>query len=308
MGRWASKKTRYTVSDDLHNLLYKMYTRGRGRSRHADKAAGVDKQFIYTSSTYHTYMREGKHFREWLKQQHPEVRHLSQGKAYVNDYLQAQIDAQKADGAPLYSAYTISTRKASLARIYGLSGTDLIATPPRTRAAITRSRRPVEGDKHISAAKKAFYERLGRVTGLRRREMEHITGDALYRAKNGMYALHVTAGTKGGKPRTVLLYGQPQADIDAVVAIFQAAGPMRVAPRLPSHFDEHACRAEYARGLYNAVARPEKAIPPQDRYICRKDRAGLVLDRRAMRIVSQSMGHNRVDVIAEHYLYLPIDS
>lgn len=303
MGRWTARKAKYTFSDDLHNLLYRMYKAGQGRSRHEDKAAGVDKQYIYTSSTFDTYAREGKHFRDWLKTEHPEVKHLAQGKQYIDEYLQAQISATTGDGNPRYSAYTISTRKAALARIYGLSGTDLIATPERTREAITRSRQPVDGDKHISPEKQAFYGRLGRVTGLRRREMEHITGDALYRLKNGVYALNVTKGTKGGKPRRVLLYGQPQEDIDAVVAIFQDAGHMRVAPKLPSHFDEHAQRAAYAKGLYNALARPEDEIPKADRYICRKDRAGLVLDKRAMRAVSRCLGHNRIDVIAEHYLY-----
>jgi len=35
----------------------------------------------------------------------------------------------------------------------------------------------------------------------------------------------------------------------------------------------------------------------------RKDRAGVVLDRAAMAKVSKWLGHNRLDVIAGHYLY-----
>lgn len=44
-------------------------------------------------------------------------------------------------------------------------------------------------------------------------------------------------------------------------------------------------------------------IPISERYIMRKDRAGEILDKRAMRIVSKAMGHNRIDVIALNYLY-----
>lgn len=35
----------------------------------------------------------------------------------------------------------------------------------------------------------------------------------------------------------------------------------------------------------------------------RKDRAGEVLDKRAMAIVSKNLGHNRISVIAQSYLY-----
>ena len=39
-------------------------------------------------------------------------------------------------------------------------------------------------------------------------------------------------------------------------------------------------------------------------YYCRRDRAGQALDRRAMIMASQSLGHNRESVVGEHYLKL----
>ncbi len=146
---------------------------------------------------------------------------------------------------------------------------------------------------------------LGCSTGLRRREMEQITGNDLVE-RNNRYFLHVTRGTKGGKERWVIVHGRTPEETAQVVKIFQQAGSLRVCPHLHSAFDEHACRAEYARQLYQAVARPVDAIPKSDRYIMRKDRAGEVLDREAMRVVSRALGHNRVDVVAEHYLYSPM--
>ena len=40
-----------------------------------------------------------------------------------------------------------------------------------------------------------------------------------------------------------------------------------------------------------------------DRYVCRRDRAGVVYDKAAMLQVSRMLGHNRISVIAGHYLH-----
>ena len=41
----------------------------------------------------------------------------------------------------------------------------------------------------------------------------------------------------------------------------------------------------------------------KERYIMRKERAGEVYDKQAMEIVSKNLGHNRISVIAQSYLY-----
>ena len=55
--------------------------------------------------------------------------------------------------------------------------------------------------------------------------------------------------------------------------------------------------------LYQHYARNEKDIPRADRYVMRKDRAGETFDKRAMHIVTKNLGHNRISVIAQSYLY-----
>ncbi|MBQ0092262.1 MAG: hypothetical protein KBS45_02905, partial [Clostridiales bacterium] len=81
----------------------------------------------------------------------------------------------------------------------------------------------------------------------------------------------------------------------------KAAGSGRVFRKIHSAFDEHSYRALYAARFYKQIARPVKEIPREDRYYCRKDLKGLVLDKAAMLEISHSLGHNRIDVIAEHY-------
>ena len=77
----------------------------------------------------------------------------------------------------------------------------------------------------------------------------------------------------------------------------------RLFPKLHTNYDNHFYRASYAMRLYQHYARSEKDIPRADRYIMRKDRAGETYDKRAMAIVTKNLGHNRIDVIAQSYLY-----
>lgn len=97
--------------------------------------------------------------------------------------------------------------------------------------------------------------------------------------------------------------GATQEETDYVVSLFKAAGKMKLLPKISSAYDNHRYRAEYAKRLYQHYARNIENIPISERYIMRKDRAGEILDKRAMRIVSKAMGHNRIDVIALNYLY-----
>ena len=63
--------------------------------------------------------------------------------------------------------------------------------------------------------------------------------------------------------------------------------------------DKHGYRREYAQAVYESIARSVAEIPRKDRYICRGDRKGVIYDKQ---YVSRQLGHNRVSVIAVHYL------
>jgi hypothetical protein len=77
--------------------------------------------------------------------------------------------------------------------------------------------------------------------------------------------------------------------------------------------DVHSYRGDYATAIYKMYARPIDEIPydkvdsygrlyQSDVYICRGDRAGLKLDKKAMLKASQALGHSRICVVAGHYL------
>ncbi len=184
-----------------------------------------------------------------------------------------------------------------MAKLFGCSSTEFVSTLPRHRAEIKRSRLPAKRDAHFSVKRNADLINFCRSTGLRRSEVEELRGDD-YTFENGEMYIHVRHG-KGGKERYAVVIG----DIEPILRLMERAGDGKVFPRVHSAADIHAYRAQYAAELYSQLARPVKTIPKSQRYYCRLDKKSVVYDRRAMKTVSQMLGHNRINVIAENYLY-----
>lgn len=297
MGQWSNRRKRRKtkrLTVQVYDRLNSMHQAGMGRSRKEDKKNGIDYNFIYSTKTYETYKIECQHYVRWCKEHYPGAESIDDLKPYINDYLQHEIDRGM-------SAYTISTRKMAICKLFGIRATEIMQTPNRRRSDIKRSRNNVKRDSHISAKTEAKLARVTSCTGLRRRELMMITGTALtYR--DGVPYLHVTAGTKGGKTRDVEICGDIQ-EVAEIIAMFKAAGPMRVLPKIHNAFDNHHYRAIYAQKMLKKYSRPIDTLSPSERYVMRRDHAGEILDRRAMYIVSKNLGHNRIDVIAQSYIY-----
>ena len=289
MGRWAKRNKQNTLKDEIYAKLSKMFREGKGRARNEDKKKGLDKLYIYSEKSYRTYTNEAKNFRRWINEHHPECKHLRECRKYVNEWILQMIDDKK-------SAYTISTRKSALVKLFQVDYSFFVETPGRYRKNVTRSRLDVEYDKHISKKNEAYWAKITEGIGLRIAELTRVRGNDVF-IEDGKYYLKVRRGTKGGKVRIVEV-------IDAEVAeLIKLAGDRPAFPNVPRAYDNHYHRAVYAKKLYNLYARPIDMIPKEDRYIMRKDRKGVILDKKAMKIVADSMGHNRISVIAQSYLY-----
>lgn len=296
MGKWAKKRAKNTIKDEIYNRLSKLFKAGNGRSRNVDKRNGVDREYIYSSKTYKTYHNECKRFAVWCRKTHPEVRHLKECKKYVNEYLTYQISSGK-------SPWTLTTQKAALAKLYGVDYASFIATPPRERSKIKRSRNPVSRDKNISANTEKFLSTITSATGLRRNELCKITGDALRYDSSGRPFLHITRGTKGGKIRDAVIIGATPEETEYIVGLFKSAGKMKLLPKVSSAYDNHRYRAEYAKRLYQHFARNIDEIPKKERIYLRKDRKGEILDQSCLMYISSCLGHSRLDILYSNYLY-----
>lgn len=301
-GRWATKRkkkkeiaqSKESYRKTARKRLQDMLNAGLGSKRSEDKAEAETKNKIYSKATFQTYKQQFKHFADWLEKAHPEAKTLEDARAFVDEYLKHLIELER-------SAYSISTAKAAIAKIMGVEATQFIATPPRLRADIKRSRGVAERDKHISDKKEEELARFTSATGLRRKEMTMITADDLFFENNQAY-LNITRGTKGGKPRVAKIVGKTEEETKEIVEWIQSKQG-RLFNKLSSNYDNHYYRATYANRLYNQLKRDIDKIPTQDKYIMRKERAGEVYDKQAMLLVSKALGHNRISVIAQSYLY-----
>ena len=302
-GRWARKRQKRKEKALQQKESYRKTARlrlqamlkaGMGAKRSKDKAEADTRNKIYSKATFETYKQQFRHFADWLEQAHPEAVTLEDARGFVDDYLRHLIELER-------SAYSISTAKAAIAKIMGVEATQFIATPPRLRADIKRSRGEAERDKHISDKKEEELARFTSATGLRRKEMTMIKSDDLF-FKNGQAYLNINKGTKGGKPRIAKIIGKTEAETKEIVKWIQSKKG-RLFNKLSSNYDNHFYRATYANRLYNQLKRDIDKIPTQDKYIMRKERAGEVYDKQAMLLVSKALGHNRISVIAQSYLY-----
>lgn len=272
-----------------------------GEKKHAAKAAGTAKDHIYSHNTLRTYTKHCVQFVRWVQaqeRQHARIGHMPRTiedcRPYAAKWIQSRIDAG-------YSPYTIKLQASALCKLYGQSAADLglPSTPTRHRADISRSRGTAVRDTDFSEKRNREIISFCKCTGLRRRELATIKGTDLCWGANGTAYIHVTYG-KGGRERDAIILDNDQAVIDRL----QAAGDDLVWPKIPSHMDVHGYRADYATALYHRVARDIDTIPPAEQYRCRGDRAGIVYDRVAMLYVSRALGHNRISVIAGHYLHV----
>lgn len=314
LGRWATKrrerrergqkaKVKKEVKKEKEVESYRktarlrlqaMFKAGFGTKRSIDKVNGVTQDKIYSENTFLTYKRQSRYFADWLEKRYPEVKTIEQAKAYVDEYLLYLIEIGK-------SPSSIATTKAALVKVFQTNASAFVETPERTRAGITRSRLNVKQDSHISNKTEERLSRFTSATGLRRAEMLKIEADDLF-FKGGKAYLSVTKGTKGGKARIVEIVGLSPGDTKDIVEWIQGQKG-RLFPHITKHYDNHHYRAIYARRVYDKYARKEKDIPPNERYVMRKDRAGEVFDRLAMAVASKNLGHNRISVIAQSYLY-----
>ena len=135
---------------------------------------------------------------------------------------------------------------------------------------------------------------------LSRAEIKALRGSKLIQDADGNYRILVNSASKGGRPREALIIGNVQKIVD----MMRAAGDGKVFPDgVPTCIDIHHERSTYACNLYRYLMKTQ-GIPkdPKDRYICRRDMRSRVYSKKLMAVVSQNLGHSRINVISQAYL------
>ncbi len=296
-----------------------------GESRHEAKQKG-DTSGIYSFKTYETYTKEVMEFVEWAKERG--CRTLEEARPLVGEYLSSHIE--RGD-----SAWSIKAEACALGKLYGCRSTDFgVELPRRDRGEIERSRGEKEHDKEFSKERNRDLILFARATGLRRRELERVSSRDVFRGPDNRLYVHVSNG-KGGRERDVHVLEKYEKEVERIVK--EREDRDRLFDRVPVRMDVHGYRREYAEERYRELSRQieregreiviervrehfERALEynvkekdrekMRDRFNRELEKGegrytrtdGREFDRVCLLGVSQDLGHNRVEVVARHYL------
>ena len=312
-----------------------------GDSKKEDKAydrdhdADIVSGKIYSFSTHKTYWKHIKYFIKWVQKQYPNCKTLKKAKKYILEWLQTRVDQG-------LSAWTIQTEAAALNKIFGIKkgDPDRFQPPQRRKKDIVRSRGTKARDAHFSEAKNEELVAFCKGCGFRRGVLERLKGSDLYdrksvevaldkaKAENDQIMIKACADAlrifpdqdyfilhrndKNGKTRISPIVGPNKQKI---VERMRNTRPSDLVWRyVSSNCDIHGYRADYATMLYRQYARPVENMKYRNKircadgkyrseiYICRGDEKGKKLDRKALRVISIALGHNREDTAISNYI------
>ena len=263
-----------------------------GQSRHTAKANGTAKDKIFSWGTYHTYIKHACYFVTYCKKKY-QVKTLEQCEKYATEWLNSRSNL---------SAYTQKMESAALNKLYGKSIP--YDKRKRSRPDIKRSRYPTIRDHNFSESKNRELMEFAKATGLRRRELDFLKSDSLIYNAEGRACIHVISGAKGGKTRLAPIVGTEKQIRHVIDKVNGTPYGEKVFPSIHNAADIHSYRSEYAVQYYKECIEKLGGISQNKayRYYGRNDRKGMCYDKRAMEMVSKALGHNRISIIAGHYL------
>ncbi len=293
MGNQAKKSLNYQIRAEFQSRF--KYGESKHEASKADKA-----KYIYSSRTLDNYKEVGRAFAKFCKEEHKgESQTIEQCRPYVAEYLQERIDQE-------LSPYTIARDAAALGKLYECNYNEFgVDIPKRSRENITRSRSMTKNLHEFSEKNNQKAVELIKCTGLRRTEAEHIKAKDFYE-KDGKWYVHVSRTfAKGGRAREVeLQYSRNPKVVERTVRYIQQCQErgaqdekiFDIKAKMPVHYYRH----EFAKAMYEGIARDTDEIDRSECWCCTKDLYGTVLDRAAMLEVSHALGHNRLDVVVDY--------
>ena len=326
---YKEKRGQRSLKEIFWQELRKMAAFGESK-REAMRNNTADRK-IFSHKTMQIYLQQAKEYADWLEIHYQETRRMKEASSHVIEYLEEMCNQTA-------SASTVQTAAKALGKLFQIKpeSPDYFTPPKRERGNITRSRNKVARDSHFSKTKNSFLIDFCESIGPRRSELEKMKGKDLISIEtikeeiqkvNPSIERNVLSDAllfpdidyfvlikgKGGRKRLAPIIGPD--DKETVKRIQQTQTDQKVWDHVHTSADIHSFRAMYAAKIYRKYARKIEDIPydtinkgsgkwyQSDVYVCRKDESKRKLDRRALLLCSKALGHNRVSVVAEHYLW-----
>lgn len=271
-----------------------------GSNKHGDKMSGLygkgksDPEKIYSFQTFEDYMRISNRFARWAQEQHGKVRDLDDLRPYAAAWLQER--------AQTLQASTVKQDRAALAKLFSCTCQEILPDLPRRERQDFIKNRGDNWRGHYNKENHPEITMLAEGAGTRRHEMQRLTPDQVVRRDDGRVWIQNVRG-KGGKIRDIPVrqdYGDKiltLADEARATGRDRLLSDTRIPDRAPIHDDRGR---EYAVNLYLEYARPIEELRHNEIYYGRKDLAGCRWDKEALMIVSEALGHSRLNVVANY--------
>ncbi len=314
-----------------------------GESRKAAKADGTASGKIFSYTTFRVYRNAVSRYLDWLRTAHPDCTTLAKARGFVSEWLAMEqtrglsswtINTYEAGLNKLFGITRKSPdrylppkeRRSDIKRSRMPSSSDRSFSETRNIELVrfcrsTGLRRSemgaLRGGEFMTREEIEYFIFLlehctQRLLCSEEQETLSMLQDALLFPEDYRYFVYVRSG-KGGRERLSPVIGKYRGSV--IERIKSTPDAQNVWEHLHVHADIHAYRADYAMALYLENARKIEEIPydkyhrgckqwyQSEVYSLRRDAAGIKLDRRAMLLCSKALGHNRINVVAQHYLY-----
>ena len=292
-----------------------------GQSKKAAKknlGFGQSTYQIYSVNSYKTYLKQCKQYARWLKEEKGinKIDDINKTEQYAKEYIQKRLDDVK-------SIYTVKMERSALGMLYGKQID--IQLPSRTPDKITRSRKETKNDRYITRdGKYKDVFTIAIATGSRRKDISKLCVNNFREVDGKLYVYFERS--KGGRDRLTPVLEKYEKDVRDIIEQAKADGKTRLFNHIPKEIDIHGLRREYCQGLYDEIKDnkelrdeilknyPERrelktqkdkggnTVTKEIKSDVYKDRSGNVWKRDDIYVLSQALGHNRLDVSITHYL------
>ncbi len=309
MGRKVSFKEQMFRSLNSKNCYGKSKYLAKQESYRQGNGGKVDG--IYSKKTMSDYKKVATQFHTWQKEKGYNFRSIDDvGTSHIIEYLQER----QAKGC---SSWTTSHDLSSLNKIFGtsISKKDACLTP-RHNANIKNNRGFGKNYRHSTYAKNKDQTFFISACGVRRQSLTILTPSHAIRDNNNMI-IGFRVIEKGGKARNCYVRNECQQAITSFVDNHLATqGNNPFWNKVDKNLNTHWYRGEYAHALYHSLLSAKQNGKDyfrgyKDTFINQNKLSKAIGKRNAttkgydsevLGMVSQNLGHNRIDVVYTNYL------
>ena len=268
---------------------------------------------IYSKKTMKDYKQVATQFNAWQKSKGYNFQSIKEiTPTIITEYL---LERQSGN----YSAWTLSRDLSALNKIFDTSiAKKDVGLSSRHSANITNNRglgNNYRNSVYTNSTNKEIIAFI-QATGVRRQSLTTIKpSNAIYDSKGTVIGFSVVE--KGGKARNCYVRKDCQQTITDFVSQHSATkGNQPFWSKINKNLNTHWYRGDYAKGLYNDLLNAknhgqdyfdgyrDKFINPTKLATATKNHKSTTkgYDTEVLAMVSQNLGHNRIDVIYTNYL------